>query len=64
MPEGEPKTLRCPRCKGKKLVIYDESFDCITCHLEFEKADLLLYNEEDILSIEEKSKIIDMIKKK
>jgi len=64
MPEGKLNTFRCPRCKGKRLVIYDESFDCIDCNLEFEKADILRYDEEDILSVEEKSRLIDSFKKK
>ena len=64
MPEGEPKNIRCPRCKGKRLVIYDDSFDCIDCNLEFEKADLLLYEEENILSIEEKLATLDGFNKK
>lgn len=64
MPEDESKSLRCPRCKGKELMIYDDSFDCISCHMEFEKEDLLLYDEEDILSVEEKSGIVKALKKK
>ena len=64
MPEGESNTFRCPRCKRKRLVIHDESFDCIDCHLEFEIADFLLFDEEDILSIEEKLGILKGFNKK
>ncbi len=63
MPETSSRPLRCPRCKGNDLMDYGESFDCKTCRLEFEKEDLLLYDEDDVLSVEEKSKIIKGLKK-
>ena len=58
MPKEDQKRLRCPRCKGTNLIEYDDSFDCLSCHMEFEKEDLLLYDEEDILSVEEKLGIV------
>ena len=54
-PESELKRYHCPRCGSKKIIEYDDSFDCPICQLEFEKADCdRLEDDTDILSIEEK----------
>ncbi|MFX1237177.1 MAG: hypothetical protein ACFFAS_14895 [Promethearchaeota archaeon] len=55
--------FHCPRCGGKNLIMYDQSFDCVKCQLEFEKKDLDLYDDEDILSIEEKLSFTREMKK-
>jgi len=54
--------LHCPRCKGIDLIVYGKIFDCIKCHLEFEIEDLLQFDEDNVLSIEEKLKIIPIVK--
>ncbi|MBN1801091.1 MAG: hypothetical protein JW891_06250 [Candidatus Lokiarchaeota archaeon] len=54
MRKEEQIDLHCPRCQGKALAIYEKSFDCLVCQLEFEKKDLSLFDDEEILSIEEK----------
>ncbi len=55
-------TYRCPRCKNEKIIDYGTTFDCPNCKLEFEKKDFELYEEENILSINEKSAVIDTFK--
>ena len=51
--------LHCPRCGNTSdLVVYDETFDCIKCKLEFRKKDLEEFDDEDILSIEELSQLV------
>ena len=54
MADNNLRPLHCPRCKGTDLVDYGDTYDCKACELEFEKQDLKLYDEEDILSVEEK----------
>ena len=55
-------TYHCPRFKNEKIIYYGYTFDCPICNLEFEKKDFELYDEEDILSINEKSAVIDSFK--
>jgi len=55
-------TYHCPRCKNEKIIDYGDTFDCPICKLEFEKKDFELYEEENILSINEKSGIINTFK--
>lgn len=62
MTSKKPIDLHCPRCRGKDLVIYEDSFDCLVCQLEFEKKDLILFEDEDILSIEEKLAFTENLK--
>jgi len=56
------KKFHCPRCKNENIIEYEETFDCPICFLEFEKADFELYEESDILSINEKMAIIKTLK--
>jgi uncharacterized Zn finger protein (UPF0148 family) len=55
------RIFHCPRCKNKKIIDYGDSFDCPICNQEFEKKDFDLYDEEDILSVEEKKAVADKI---
>ena len=48
---------RCPRCGCENLIMYGETFDCTDCQMEFETIDVARFEEEDILSIEEKKHI-------
>ena len=48
---------RCPRCGSENLIMYGETFDCMDCQMEFETIDVARYEEEDILSIEEKKHV-------
>jgi len=53
----------CPRCGGTNLEIYEDSFDCLDCFLEFEVVDLETCDDDsNILSIEEKSDFIHILK--
>ncbi|MFX1337755.1 MAG: hypothetical protein ACFFDK_04030 [Promethearchaeota archaeon] len=55
--------LHCPRCKNKRIIDYGDTFDCPLCHLEFEKKDFALFDDEsNILSIEEKLEVLKVIK--
>ena len=58
MSYNDDHIFNCPRCGNPYRNDYDSSFDCEICGLEFEKEDFDLYDEEDILSIEEKSRIV------
>lgn len=53
------KKLHCPRCKTNDIVEYEDTFECTKCLMEFEKKDLELYEDEDILSIREKLDIVE-----
>ena len=57
----EQHNYRCPRCKGENIIEYVDSIECLTCKMEFEKEDLEKFEEDSILSIEEKLDIFDMI---
>ena len=50
----------CPRCGRFNVQEYEKSIDCLSCQLEFEKIDLELFEDEDILAIEEKLAIIEL----
>jgi len=52
------RRYHCPRCKNEDIIEYGETFDCPKCVLEFEKKDFELFDDEDILSIQEKMRII------
>lgn len=45
----------CPRCGGYEIIDYGDSFDCVACHLEFDKEDADEFNDEEVLSVQEKS---------
>jgi hypothetical protein len=58
MNNREPVPLHCPRCGNiKNLIVYEETFDCPSCKLEFEIKDIELYDDDQILSIEEKKRL-------
>ena len=52
------KTYHCPRCNNTKLIVYDDSFDCPICMLEFEKKDFDIFEDDEILAVEEKIKVV------
>ena len=54
--------FNCPRCKGKKIIDYGKTFECILCRLEFDKISFKLIDDENILANQEKKKIIDILK--
>ncbi|TXT58454.1 MAG: hypothetical protein BAJALOKI3v1_1310003 [Promethearchaeota archaeon] len=58
----ERKKYHCPRCKSTEIYDYGERFDCMKCLLEFEKKDFETLNDEDILSVQEKLKIVSIFK--
>ncbi len=51
----------CPRCGNASIYEYEESFDCINCKKEFEKQDVEEFDDEFILSIEEKLAFIESL---
>jgi len=55
-------SLHCPRCGNKQLIVHDDTFDCPTCNLEFEMKDLDLFDDDNILSIEEKKHVTEALK--
>ena len=55
MNKKEPVPLHCPRCGNiEDLIVFPDTFECIKCKKEFEKKDLELYDDDQILSIDEK----------
>ena len=58
------KNYQCPRCNNKKIISYENTIECPNCALEFDKADLDLLEENQILSIKEKLSFIESIKKR
>ncbi|MFX0072078.1 MAG: hypothetical protein ACFFAO_13400 [Candidatus Hermodarchaeota archaeon] len=50
----------CPRCGTKNIIDYEDTIECPRCRLEFEKSDFENFEDEDILSIEEKLDISDV----
>ena len=52
------KKYHCPRCKNEKIIEYDDSFDCPICRLEFEKKNFEIFEDDEILAVEEKVKIV------
>ena len=58
----ETKNYHCPRCKSTEIYDYGERFDCMKCILEFEKKDFETLDDEDILSTQEKLKIVNIFK--
>lgn len=52
------KKYHCPRCGNEDIVEYTDSFDCPSCEREFEKKDCDELENSQILSVEEKMRII------
>ncbi len=57
MPIKQPVSLHCPRCGNKQLIVYKDTFDCPPCKSEFEIKDLEQFDDDQIMSIEEKKRI-------
>lgn len=58
----EDKKYRCPRCGSReKIIEHDEYIGCMSCVLEFDKSDLEMFDEEDILARSEKQGIIKVL---
>ena len=56
----KPVSLHCPRCGNTRdLIVYTDTFDCATCEKEFEIKDLELYDDDQILSIDEKKRFYE-----
>lgn len=53
----------CPRCKNSKIIEYTKTIECTHCHLEFEKKDFNLYDDSQILAVQEKSSFIKFFEK-
>jgi hypothetical protein len=51
----------CPRCGNKRIIDYEESIECTVCQLEFEKTDIKVLEESQILAISEKLEFIRSI---
>ena len=53
----------CPCCGGSRITQYPNSIDCLDCHLEFDKTDLNLIEDKDlILSVKEKLDVAKLLK--
>ena len=59
--QNMPNKYHCPRCKTGEIIEYDHSFDCPICRLEFEKKDCDLFEDDQILAVEEKLEIVKTI---
>ena len=59
--EGENAIPTCPRCKEKNIINYEDSIECTDCRLEFEKKDIGILDESQILAISEKLEFIRSI---
>lgn len=58
----EDKKYRCPRCGSREEIIgHDDFIGCMSCDLEFDKSDLEMFDEEDILARSEKQGIIKVL---
>ena len=55
----QPLTLHCPRCGNKQLIVHEDTFDCPICELEFEIKDLDQFDDDQILSIDEKKRFYE-----
>ena len=56
------KKNQCPRCRRREEIIdHDKSIECVSCGLEFDKSDLEMFVEEDILARSEKQGIIKVL---
>ncbi|TXT58885.1 MAG: hypothetical protein BAJALOKI1v1_1530004 [Promethearchaeota archaeon] len=53
----------CPYCNSAQIVDYGDTFECSSCHHEFEKSDFEDLELEDILSITDIMNIIGAMKK-
>ncbi|TXT53247.1 MAG: hypothetical protein BAJALOKI2v1_1100009 [Promethearchaeota archaeon] len=58
------KKYHCPRCQSKEIYDYGKRFQCKICELEFDKEDCDMLDDEDVLSVREKLKIAEILKKK
>ena len=54
-----PISLHCPRCGNTQLIVHEESFDCTKCGKEFEIRDLEQFDDDQILSIDEKKRFFE-----
>ena len=48
-----PSSYRCPACKSKDIIEYDEIIECTRCNLEFFKDHLGEIDPENLLSVKE-----------
>ena len=58
-----PNGFSCPRCGSKSIINYDVTFDCPNCILEFEKSDFEYFDDDEILSIDEKRRFSRNLKR-
>ena len=57
--------LHCPRCGNRQIILYEDTFECPKCKLEFYIKDLEQSDDDDqILSIEEMKNFYDIVKEK
>jgi hypothetical protein len=64
MNNKEDVPLHCPRCGNTRdLMVYPDTFECTQCNKEFEKKDLELYDDDQILSIDEKKQAAEVFEK-
>lgn len=58
----EDKNYRCPRCRSReKIIDHENSIWCMSCDLIFDKVDLEMFDEADILARSEKQGIIGVL---
>ncbi|MFW9939429.1 MAG: hypothetical protein ACFFFT_00215 [Candidatus Thorarchaeota archaeon] len=56
------KLYYCPRCKKKKVIEYPDSIVCPDCMLEFDKAQVGVISDDEILTHGEMHAVIDSFK--
>ncbi|MFX1426703.1 MAG: hypothetical protein ACFFBE_09645 [Promethearchaeota archaeon] len=55
------KKYYCPRCKTKKIIEYENSIECPDCLLEFDKNNIGVIPDKDILAFTEMNSFIENI---
>jgi len=56
------KNYRCPRCRSREEIKdHDDSIRCMSCGLTFDKVDLEMFDEADVLARSEKQGIIKVL---
>jgi len=51
--------LSCPRCGSRRIIEYENSYECPNCMLEFKKEDKSDIEEKNLLAIGEIKGILD-----
>lgn len=57
-----PKPYYCPRCKSRKVTEYPNSIECPDCLLEFDKKQIGVIPDDEILALGEMGAFINGFK--